>query len=693
MGLYGMMRTGVSGMNAQANKLSAVADNIANASTNGYKRGSTEFSSLVLPSTSGNYNSGSVITQVRHNIGAQGGLTSTSSTTDLALDGNGFFVVQDASGMPYLTRAGSFVPDKNGDLVNVAGFTLMGYPYPFTGAGNGFDGMVPITLGQSSFPAEPTTNGTFTVNLPANSPDVGQAIVNVPPSENSPYSAWNRKLTTASLNSAGEFVTTETYFTKIADNRWEVTIVETDGAPSTGFPYDLTGGNVELRSVQLDFDSVTGDLIGSKPIVGFDPNDPFLVDLSGFTQAITGGSTPAAKINTNMSTLAPILDTAAGELPASANSAASVPTERMSLRGYAGFPSNVGLDVYYTRTGPDTWEVAVYNAADATSTGAGAPFPYSSAPLGQTTLQFDLATGALISGGSLNVTLPGGETWPIDFSDSMSLADSSLMDNEGVFAALNLPATDPVIKPSVLGNTPADNMANSAYSHKTSLIAYDHLGRAVTLDVYFTKGADFNWEVAVFNRDDASPSGGFPYGAPGSAPLATSLMRFDPSNGKLLEGGTLEIAIPGGQTMTLDLTASTQLAGDYQISAAELNGQAPSATVDTVIGEDGIVYDRSAKGDMLARYQLAIANVASPDKMTVISGNVFSPSAESGDVTLGTAASNGNGKIRTGALENSNVDIAQELTDMIEAQRSYTANSKVFQTGSELMDVLVNLKR
>nr|WP_273726445.1 flagellar hook-basal body complex protein [Brucella gallinifaecis] len=267
------------------------------------------------------------------------------------------------------------------------------------------------------------------------------------------------------------------------------------------------------------------------------------------------------------------------------------------------------------------------------------------------------------------------------------------MDNEGIFAALNLPATDPVIKPSVLGNTPADNMANSAYSHKTSLIAYDDQGRPVTLDVYFTKGADFNWEVAVFNRDDASPSGGFPYGAPGSAPLATSLMRFDPRNGRLLEGGALEIAIPNGQTMTLDLAASTQLAGDYQISAAELNGQAPSATVDTVIGEDGIVYDRSAKGDMLARYQLAIANVASPDKMTVISGNVFSPSAESGDVMLGTAASNGNGKIRTGALENSNVDIAQELTDMIEAQRSYTANSKVFQTGSELMDVLVNLKR
>ncbi len=51
------------------------------------------------------------------------------------------------------------------------------------------------------------------------------------------------------------------------------------------------------------------------------------------------------------------------------------------------------------------------------------------------------------------------------------------------------------------------------------------------------------------------------------------------------------------------------------------------------------------------------------------------------------------GKVMSGTLEESNADIAQELTDMIEAQRSYTANSKVFQTGSELMDVLVNLKR
>ena len=98
MSLYGMMRTGVSGMNAQANRLSAVADNIANASTIGYKRAETQFSSLVLPSSGGQYNSGSVLTSVRYGISDQGGIRSTSSTTDLAIDGNGYFLVQGADG-------------------------------------------------------------------------------------------------------------------------------------------------------------------------------------------------------------------------------------------------------------------------------------------------------------------------------------------------------------------------------------------------------------------------------------------------------------------------------------------------------------------------------------------------------------------------------------------------------------------
>src|SRR3974390_2438719 len=101
MSLFGVMRTGVSGMNAQSNKLSTISDNIANVNTTGYKGASTEFSSLILQSGSGNYDSGAVESEVRYAITDQGSLQFTTSTTDLAVQGNGFFVVQDTSGTTY----------------------------------------------------------------------------------------------------------------------------------------------------------------------------------------------------------------------------------------------------------------------------------------------------------------------------------------------------------------------------------------------------------------------------------------------------------------------------------------------------------------------------------------------------------------------------------------------------------------
>jgi flagellar hook protein FlgE len=85
--------------------------------------------------------------------------------------------------------------------------------------------------------------------------------------------------------------------------------------------------------------------------------------------------------------------------------------------------------------------------------------------------------------------------------------------------------------------------------------------------------------------------------------------------------------------------------------------------------------------------------VQSPDQLAVLPGNVYTQSPDSGDIKIGFPESGQFGSVVSGALEGSNVDIAQELTNMIESQRNYTANSKIFQTGSDLLDVLVNLKR
>ena len=124
MSLYGVLRTGVSGMNAQSTKLGTIADNIANTGTIGYKAGSTQFSALLLDSSDNAYNPGAVSTQVRHAISKQGSLTYTTSTTDVAVQGNGFFAVQTPEGTRY-TRVGRFQLDANGILVTSQGYPVL----------------------------------------------------------------------------------------------------------------------------------------------------------------------------------------------------------------------------------------------------------------------------------------------------------------------------------------------------------------------------------------------------------------------------------------------------------------------------------------------------------------------------------------------------------------------------------------
>ncbi|OOO25018.1 flagellar hook protein FlgE [Rhizobium sophoriradicis] len=433
MSIFGSMKTAVSGMNAQANRLSTVADNIANVNTTGYKAVSTSFSSLVLPSSGGNYNSGGVQTSVRQAVSDQGDISYTTSTTDLAISGDGFFIVQGPDGTPVLTRAGDFQKDDEGNLVNAAGFQLMGYSYDSGSPAvvvNGFDGLVPVNVNQDGLTAIASTSGVFKGNLDSN--------------------------------------------------------------------------------------------------------------------------------------------------------------------------ANV------------------------------------------------------------------------------------------VAAAASRPSANPA--------TPTTD------TKKVSMVAYDRLGNKVMYDFYFTKtavaaapppappAAAATWEVAMFRNANAAVGGttSFPYSAGGA--VGNGTITFD-RDGKLLTGGAVNITDGvTGQTIAMDFSGLTQLGADFSGTGTP-NGQAATPVKDVTIDGDGIVYAKYEDGSTKPLYRIPLANVASPDKLTLMSGNVYSANGQSGVTVTGFPQTNGLGTIKSGALEGSNVDLAGELTEMIESQRSYTANSKVFQTGSDIMDVLVNLKR
>ncbi|MEO0911326.1 MAG: flagellar hook-basal body complex protein, partial [Pseudomonadota bacterium] len=177
------------------------------------------------------------------------------------------------------------------------------------------------------------------------------------------------------------------------------------------------------------------------------------------------------------------------------------------------------------------------------------------------------------------------------------------------------------------------------------------------------------------------------------APLAQSNLTFDAATGQIAGGGpvTLGITVTGGAPTQLDLSGISQLSSDYQVIAAQTNGNAPGSIERVEVAGNGIVFGIFENGDAVPISQIALAKVPSPDSLTRLPGNSYAVSVDSGDVLVGQAETDGFGSILAGALEESNVDLASELTIMIESQRSYTANSRVFQTGSDLLDVLINL--
>jgi flagellar hook protein FlgE len=406
-------------MAAQANRLGTVADNIANSSTAGYKRASTEFTSLILDSGGSEYVSGGVETRIRHAISEQGAFKFTTSVTDLAVKGNGFFVVSgNEPDQTFLTRAGSFVQDGDGNLVNAAGYKLMGYSLADGNpnvVSNGTAGLSVVNLGTLALQANPSSEGTLFVNLPS--------------------------------------------------------------------------------------------------------------------------------------------------------------------------------------------DAAVTVAAD----------------------------------------------------------------------------------------LPSANSATSTYGGKTSLVAYNSLGGQVTIDVFAARTGAGTWEITAYDRAAAGSGGSFPYS---SGPLTTETLTFA-ADGQLDTGSPTELSftIPNGGAFTLDMSESSQLATDYTVLSASVNGNAASEVQRVEFSDDGYLYAVFENGARVATYRVPLADVPSPDNLTPLAGNVYALGVDSGDLQVDFPRSGGFGSLVSSALEQSTVDLASELTAMIESERNYTANSKVFQTGAELMDVLVNLKR
>lgn len=222
------------GLNAITEQLNSISNNIANSGTVGFKSGRAEFSALYAEGQP----LGVGVTGITQSITKGGNLTATGNGLDLAISGNGFFVVRDSAGTTAYTRAGYFGTDSNGNLINNQGMNLQGYPVDANGVLQvGTVGNLAISSG--SIPAKATDSLDFAANLDANAKVPETAVFD--PKDNTSY---NNTYATTVYDSLGREHTINQYFVKTGDNTWDVHYYMDDKAmpaptdPATGLPAD-----------------------------------------------------------------------------------------------------------------------------------------------------------------------------------------------------------------------------------------------------------------------------------------------------------------------------------------------------------------------------------------------------------------------------------------------------------------------
>jgi len=182
MGVYGALFSAVSGLKAEAQEMGVISDNVSNANTVGYKASVDKFETLVTsPATTTTYTPGGVLSRPFSYVSQQGLMEATQSQTDIGISGNGFIPVTN-SVMPggtldsqvnnVYTRAGSFTVDKNGNLVNSAGFYLLGVPINQTTgqptiSNPSIQSLSLVNVGTLTGIAKGTTELSIGANLPA----------------------------------------------------------------------------------------------------------------------------------------------------------------------------------------------------------------------------------------------------------------------------------------------------------------------------------------------------------------------------------------------------------------------------------------------------------------------------------------------------------------------------------------------
>ena len=703
----GSLFTAISGLRNHQTRMEVIGNNLANINTAGYKKSRVTFSEMFSRTlsvgqaptdVSGGVNpmqigTGAHLASV-DTLHTQGSFQTTGNPTDLSINGSGFFVLRNTeapntsgNGSIVFTRAGNFNVDSDGTFIYAPnGFKVQGWMTDGTGQVNSSSSPADIKLPLGEKIARATQEVLYGGNLDARA---GSATVVSGATETGIQAISMPGLNNVSL---GEHQITVTAAT----------------APAQGFVASIGDG----QTVPI----VTGQTLTLVPAVS---GETLQVNLGGLTENGTAtlqvSNGTISVLNASTSELFNQLSAVnAFTLPAGSNLADGIHTLAVETGAQGGLVASLDDGPSVSATGNVT-----LTRGD-TSQAFQVRFDEAPTAIGEITVQID----------PIHSTVSGIGTTGLDNTDDVSVSVPPVSTlgtgrqvititdlGNGIFgASLNggpvvnvLPNGTYTLEGGTLGGRQTGGSIEISFgpqiqsgaveidtigrSRNVSMTVYDSLGEAHDLGMAFTKIAEnkWKWEVtSISNTEPGTEISGF--GGLVVAP-ATGKVNISPP----LE--TITFTPAGGaesaeiQVDTRMFEGITQLATDFDVAGISQDGLSAGALDSFRIDESGNIVGIFTNGISRVVAQLALAEIANTGGLERIGDTTFATSLSSGTAVYGTAGRSGIGSVEAGTLEMSNVDLTEEFTDMIIAERGFQANSRVITTTDELLVEALGLKR
>jgi flagellar hook protein FlgE len=268
-----------------------------------------------------------------------------------------------------------------------------------------------------------------------------------------------------------------------------------------------------------------------------------------------------------------------------------------------------------------------------------------------------------------------GATGPLQISTANvpPTATTSMM------LGLNLDSSD---TPPVVAFNPTNT---ASYNNSTSTTVYDSLGNSHVATMYFRKTAANTWETYTY-VDGAAVDG------PDTLAFNTSGTLITPAGGTLTTPSFTPSGGGAAMTLTLDYAASTQFGSPFAVTRLTQDGFTTGTLTGLDVDKTGVIFARFSNGQAVVQGQIALANFANQQGLQPVGDTNWAETFESGAALVAGPGSSNLGLIQGGALEESNVDLSEELVKMIIAQRNFQANAQVIQTADQVTQSIINIR-